>query len=352
MKFYNPPKFQYYGFLLSMPIIAWAWNYILYDERLYTDKRIWFISFPLIFILGMGSWVMHYQYDHFIRTKYPELNQTSRRVGYKLLTNVLVMTPSVLIILWIYHSFNVLGYTLQKDDVKWTIIVGFSVNMIFETLWEVVYILDKFKESLSEKEHLEQMSIEQEFENLKSQVNPHFLFNCFNTLSSLITEDKKQAEYFLNELSKVYRYLLRSNEFGVATLETEMKFIDSYCELLKTRHGDGLQVRVEIDKKYATYILPSLSLQLVVENAVKHNVVSKQQPLTIEIFTTSGKKLVVNNNLQLKRQKEYSTRIGLNNIRSKYKLLRVDGFQVIEGEQNFMVVMPLIWNQNNLPVKE
>jgi LytS/YehU family sensor histidine kinase len=173
------------------------------------------------------------------------------------------------------------------------------------------------------------------------------LFNCFNTLSSLISEDKKQAEVFLDELSKVYRYLLRSNEDGMATLESEIKFIESYYQLLKTRHGAALQMHVEIDKKYYPYQLPSLSLQLLVENAVKHNVVSKQQPLMIEVFTTSGKQLVVNNNLQLKQQKEKSTRIGLNNIRSKYKLLRQEGFQIVEGEKNFMVVLPLVWNQSN-----
>ena len=142
---------------------------------------------------------------------------------------------------------------------------------------------------------------EQEFENLKSQVNPHFLFNCFNTLSSLIQEDKKEAEKFLDELSKVYRYLLTNNEDGVSTVEKEVKFLESYYRLLKTRYGDGLHINIEIDKRYYPYLLPSLSLQLLVENAVKHNVVSRQKPLTIEVFTAAGNKLVVNNNLQRKQ---------------------------------------------------
>jgi LytS/YehU family sensor histidine kinase len=261
--------------------------------------------------------------------------------------NLLIMTPSVLVIFYVYDYFHIMGYRLQDGDLKWGLVAGICVNVVFETLWEVIYILEKYKESLSEKELIEKMNIKQEFENLKSQVNPHFLFNCFNTLSSLISEDKKQAEIFLDELSKVYRYLLRTNEDGMATLESEIKFIESYYRLLKTRYGPALQMQLEIDKKYYPYELPSLSLQLLVENAVKHNAVSRQHPLTIEVFTTSGKQLVVNNNLQLKQQKEKSTRIGLNNIRSKYKLLRQEGFQIVEGEKNFMVVLPLVWNQSN-----
>jgi two-component system LytT family sensor kinase len=215
-------------------------------------------------------------------------------------------------------------------------------------LWEAIYIINKYKESLSEKEMLEKMGIEQEFENLKSQVNPHFLFNCFNTLSSLIEVDRKQAEIFLDELSKVYRYLLRNNEDGISTVENEVKFMQSYYRLLKTRYGDGLNMNIEIDKRYYPYLLPSLSLQLLVENAVKHNIVSKQQPLMLEIFTAAGNKLVVNNNLQKKQKKEKSTYIGLNNIRSKYKLMNQNGFQVVEGEKNFMVVLPLVWNDKKI----
>ena len=163
-------------------------------------------------------------------------------------------------------------------------------------------------------------------------------------MSSLITEDKKQAEVFLNELSKVYRYLLRNNEDGLSTVENEIKFIRSYYGLLKTRHGEAVQLTIEIDKRYNAYLLPSLSLQLLVENVVKHNLLSKTQPLVIEIFTTAGNKLVVNNNLQRRTVKAPSNKVGLENIEAKYNLLNQTGFQVMEDGKNFTVVLPLIWN--------
>ena len=147
------------------------------------------------------------------------------------------------------------------------------------------------------------------------------------------------------ELSKVYRYLLRNNENGLSTLKSEVQFIDSYYKLLQTRHNEALLMTLEIDKKYEQYLLPSLSLQLLVENAVKHNQLSKKHPLVIEIFTTAGKKLIVNNNLQPRKIKSTSSRIGLQNIRSKYLLLDQNSLQILEDGKTFSVVLPLIWNK-------
>ena len=258
------------------------------------------------------------------------------------------MSACVMLIFFLYDALSILGYQLTSDDLKLGLIVGFCVNLIFETLYQADYVLEKYKESVEEKEMLQQLSMEQEFDTLKSQVNPHFLFNCFNTLSSLISEDKQKAETFLNELSKVYRYLLRNNEDGLSTVGNEIKFIQSYFRLLQTRHGDAVQINMEIDKRYEPYLLPSLSLQLLVENVVKHNVLSKNKPLEIDIFTTAGNKLVVNNNLQRRTIKAPSNKIGLDNIKAKYNLLKQAGFQIMEDDKNFTVVLPLIWNNTTI----
>jgi LytS/YehU family sensor histidine kinase len=129
-------------------------------------------------------------------------------------------------------------------------------------------------------------------------------------------------------------------------VDSEVKFIQSYYQLLQTRHGEAVQINIEIDKRYEPYLIPSLTLQLLVENVVKHNVLSKNKPLIIDIFSTAGNKLVVNNNLQRRSQKVPSGKVGLENIKAKYKLLRQRGMQVIEDGKNFTVVLPLIWNNN------
>ncbi len=344
-------RVQWYSFMAAMPLVDLGLNMIIFDERLFRDYRIWLISFPLIWCVGLLTWYGHVVYDSWAQKTFPALSQSARRIFTKCLVVFMIMSPSVILVFIFYDRIHLLEYELKVSDLKLGVLVGFSVNLIFLTLWEAMYIMEKQKESLGEKELVRQMSLQQEFEILKSQVNPHFLFNCFNTLSSLIVEDPKRAEIFLDELSKVYRYLLRNNETGLSTLKNELHFIESYFRLLKTRHGEAVQFNVEADKRYDNYLLPSLSLQLLVENAVKHNVLSKNKPLIIEVFTTAGNRLVVNNNLQRRTVKGLSNHVGLDNIKNKYDLLMQKGFQVMEEGKSFTVVLPLIWNNNNIEKK-
>ncbi|MFY7839364.1 MAG: sensor histidine kinase [Lacibacter sp.] len=343
MKLIKPPKLELYSFLFSMPLIDVALNVVLYKQRIWIDGSVWLISFPLMFLLGTISWFLHIQYENWVETKYPELNQTKQRIALKAAAFLLIMQPSVLLIFYVYDHFHILGYTIEKSDLLKGMFIGFSVNLVFETLYEGDYALTKYKETYAEKETLQELSLQTEFDALKNQVNPHFLFNCFNTLSSLITVDRQRAEEFLNELSIVYRYLLRNNEEGLSTLANEINFIKSYYRLLQTRHGEAVEIHIEIDKRYEPYLLPSLTLQLLVENVVKHNALSKNKPLVIDIFTMAGNKLVVNNNLQRRTVKAPSNNVGLENIKTKYTLLKQPGFQVMENEKNFTVVLPLIW---------
>ncbi|MEO5683992.1 MAG: histidine kinase [Chitinophagaceae bacterium] len=344
MKLYKPPKLELYSFLFSMPLITVVINQILFEERLWKEFNIWLFSVPLIFIIGTASWYSHIVYDDWVERKYPGLDESRQRIFRKLMVMFFLMPPAVLFIYFFYDYFHILGYQRKNIHLLKGLMVGLSVNVVFETLYEADFMFTKYKESKAERENIEQLSVAQEFDTLKSQVNPHFLFNCFNTLSSLITVDRQKAEAFLNELSKVYRYLLRNNEEGVSTVENEIKFIQSYYKLLQTRHGEAVQMNIQIDKRYNSYLLPSLTLQLLAENVVKHNVLSKNKPLVIDIFTTAGNKLVVNNNLQKRSVKAPSNNVGLQNINAKYELLKQPGFQVMEDEKNFTVVLPLIWS--------
>ncbi len=310
---------------------------------MWTDWKVWAVTAPIIYFMGYFSWYGHVQYTEFVIRKFPSIEQTGKRILYIIGMNLLVMTPSVILILYVFQSFHILGYSIAENDIKYAYLLGLSVNLIFGTLWEAVYIIDKYKENSIEKELLEKMQLQQEFDNLKQRINPHFLFNCFNTLSALITENKQKADKFLDELSKVYRYLLRNNESNMSTLESEIKFIESYWQLLKTRHDESLNFTISIDKKYYTYLLPSLSLQLLVENVVKHNSLSRQQPITISIRSTDKECLVVENNLARKKTRIDSTGIGLSTIREKYKLLRADNIEVDEfSDDKFTVKLPLI----------
>lgn len=345
MKWIRPSKQEWIAACCILPLLALTLNFLMFEERLFADANILLYSFPIVLGIAVTSWYWRTVIMHWLRIRFPRFSQTGIRLSLLALTHVFLVSFAITVIFYGYGLLNVFDFTFHPSDFSKALVLTAVVALLSTTFWEGDYTLNEWKRSIAENQQLEQLTIKQEFETLKSQVNPHFLFNCFNTLSSLIGEDKRAAEKFLNELSKVYRYLLRSNEAGLSTLEAELKFIQSYYELLHTRYGNALELHIAVDKKYEHYLLPSLSLQLLVENAVKHNIVSKSTPLVIEIFTTAGHKLLVNNNVQLKPAKAPSNKVGLQNIRAKYKLMNQPGFQVMEDKKGFCVVLPLLWSR-------
>ncbi len=344
MNLFKPTKIEWITFFTLMPVIGFILTYLLFGDR-QNQSEVFIDSFPVVFSIGFISWYLHILSMHWLRVKFPEFRQTIFRLFLLAIIHLTLISFSMVVFFYGFDAIHFMGYQLNVEKFKLSIVLGFAVTLVATTIWEGEYIFNNWKESLAEKELLQQLKLKSEFESLKSQVNPHFLFNCFNTLSSLINEDPDKAEKFLDEMSKVYRYLLRSNEDGLTTLHGELKFILSYFELLRSRYGNAVEINFEVDKKYEQYLLPSLSLQLLVENAVKHNIISRQQPLTIDIHTAPGNILVVNNNLQRKLIKAPSNHIGLKNIKSKYELLNEDGFQVLEDDNNFTVILPLLWSK-------
>lgn len=183
---------------------------------------------------------------------------------------------------------------------------------------------------------------------LQSQVNPHFLFNSLNSLSSISEENPQQATEYVDELSSEYRYLLRAGEQELTTLSIELSFIQSYFHLLKTRYGSSVRPELAVAEGCHDALIPPLTLQLLVENAVKHNRALPEEPLTIRIRTTEDGQLVVENNLQRRNVRVDSNGVELSNITDKYRLLNrfnLDGPIILlieEIEGWFRVTLPLL----------
>lgn len=347
MNLFKPTKAEWRTFFILMPVIDVISIYIMFGSVIWSAPKNLFIIFCINYIIGVLTLFVNVLVAHEIQAAFPQLKQTVKRVVLIVAAHIVILIAVFSLMFNIYDAISLFGFRKDLQQLNLSIWVVIAMVMISDCIWESDFIYKKYRESIIEKEGMQQLNIQQEFDTLKSQVNPHFLFNCFNTLSSLISENKEQAEVFLNELSKVYRYLLRNNENGLSTLQDELNFIRSYYNLLKTRYGDAIELNIEVDKKYNKYLLPSLSLQLLVENSVKHNIVSKDQPLLIDIFSAEGNRLAVNNNLQVKKIKMPSGKIGLANIRSKYYLLNVQGYEILEDDKTFTVVLPLIWNNSS-----
>jgi len=205
-----------------------------------------------------------------------------------------------------------------------------------------VYIINR-ERRIKHLEHLQKERIEFQFETLKSQVNPHFLFNSFNTLISIIEDSPKRAVEYVERMSQFFRSIVTYREKDVITLAEELDLLDNYYFLQKKRYGENLRLEINVpdDITNSRYI-PPLTLQLLMENAVKHNAVSRETPLTVEIFIGKHGKLTVHNNTNKKIRRETATGMGLQNIISRYKLLSDRTVEIKSDEHFFEVSIPLL----------
>lgn len=204
-----------------------------------------------------------------------------------------------------------------------------------------MFLLEKWRFSLAELERFKKENAEFRFESLRSQLNPHFLFNSLNTLASLIYENTEKAETFIRELADVYRYILEFREHELVKVSKELEMVRSYIYLVQLRFDQNLEMSVSISEQSGERMIAPMTMQMLIENAIKHNVISKKKPLTIRIYD-EGQYLIVENNMQKKESKEYSSNVGLKNIQSRYEFLTEERMEIIETQQLFKVKIPLI----------
>lgn len=203
------------------------------------------------------------------------------------------------------------------------------------------YSLQKWRENALRATNLEKEKSQVKFDNLKNQLNPHFLFNSLTSLDSLIQENPPLAREFLQQLSKVFRYVLKHKEKGLVNLETELNFIKNYVALLKTRFGDALMVNFNISQEVLDQQIAPVTLQILIENAIKHNIINEANPLVINLVNQENY-LLVENNIQKKKQVETSNGQGLSNLESLYSFLSENKLEIREANRVFSVKIPLV----------
>lgn len=209
-------------------------------------------------------------------------------------------------------------------------------------IYEAVYFYGKWNEANLEAEKYKTQQIVSQLESLKNQISPHFLFNSLNTLAAIIPEDASQAEKFTEKLSDVYRYILQYKDKELVFLNVELDFIESYLFMLKIRYPENLEVIIDIPNRYLNMHVAPLTIQILLENAIKHNVISKTSPLKIRIFIDDKEQIVVENELKLKTVAKNSTKTGLENVRKRYAYLSDKSIDVFQNQEIFKVSVPLI----------
>jgi LytS/YehU family sensor histidine kinase len=208
----------------------------------------------------------------------------------------------------------------------------------------ILFMIVKMRfKNIRKKEALAREKVQSQFDTLRNQINPHFLFNSFNTLNSIIQHDQQAAVAYVEKLSDYFRIVLEQREKDVITVREELSLVESYLFLQKRRFGDNLNVDIQLSSKTMNSLIPPMALQLLTENAIKHNVISRNKPLQISIYEKGGN-IAVSNSVQLKPTKEPSTGIGLDNISHRYRLLFKKDITTESNTNTFKVSLPIIGN--------
>jgi sensor histidine kinase YesM len=290
-------------------------------------------------------WLFNRQVIIWVRKRYGGLNQIAKRLGVQLII-VLLTIPFIGFLLTPFcHSiYGLIGLPdLFEPTVFQSIIATYFLVFALTTLYEAVYFFHKYNEAVVEKEQIQRAHIQGQLENLRNQINPHFLFNSLNTLMNLIPTDAERAMNYLSKLAKFYRYTVSKQEEHLVDLQSEMDNVRIYVDLLTERFHQGIRIELPETVPSGARILP-LCLQLLIENAVKHNIVAKRSPLCIEVQLSSNEEYIeIKNNIQRKIQEIDSTGMGLKNIRNRVAFYTDAPLVVIEEKDTFRVAVPLIY---------
>ena len=273
--------------------------------------------------------------------------------GVELLESVLAQYPDTIrMILTAYSDVNSIIDAINKGRIYRYISKPWNedeLTLIIEHALESYFLREENKKLVEDKARLQLLFERQQKENvisqlesLKNQVNPHFLFNCLNTLSALVHEDTEAAEKFIIKLTNVYRYVLDQKDKSLVRLDEELQFMRSFFFLQKIRFGENIHLsETGTSGNILNYYIPTLALQLLMENAIKHNIISHDKPLYIQVTVDEGLFLIVKNNYQ-KKENANNTGIGLNNLRERYSLItsQMPEFTIVNN--SFIARIPLI----------
>lgn len=350
MRLLNKKKrIQYLGFndiwfsIIGILIISTIANYLFNNPSERESIDLKFIGWFAALINVICYWIIIRSILIFLRKKYPNFKDDIRRI-----ISLLIAIISVILVVdytvgfLLAKFFTLLGYNSSHMVILKVLIPIIITVIMIMAIYEAVYYYVRLKKSIREEEQAKQVMIQAQLDTLRNQAQPHFLFNSLNTLRDIIDQDPKEhAKDFVDNLSNVYRFILESGNTNLTSIEKELKFAKAYVYIQSERFGDNLQMNWNIPEDKLTAMIVPMSLQLLIENAIKHNIVSRAKPLIIMV-TIKNDFLVVHNTIQPKSTKVPSTKIGLKNIEQRYALISSKLPEITNDGNQFTVSLPLL----------
>jgi sensor histidine kinase YesM len=313
----------------------------LITNRLYSYSEL-AACYLFFIVVAFLVWEGNVRLMYFIRERFP----WSKRSYYKIIialffANIVYsgVLSGVLLRLWQYCSHEPQG---ENQHLINTILIIIIAACFITNIYEILFLNLEKEYNESRVEQLNVAKAQAELEALKNQIDPHFIFNSLNTLSFLITRDPKSARLYNDTLARVYRYILSNKERDLVLLREEVEFISNYFYLLKIRFADAVSMSIEItDLSAENFLIPPISLQALVENAIKHNEFSEKKPLSIDVSISSDY-VIVRNVIHRRSNPQQTSKIGLNNLDNRYKLITKRNIQVENNFESFTVKLPIV----------
>jgi two-component system LytT family sensor kinase len=325
-----------------MPVMVLIVNSILLGQGYFSGVLIFFTATIIAGIILTTSWQVLTAIAVTLRKRFPKDVDLVKRLSIALLLFIIITALTFSCIFWIFERLIITKDFVDDARLKWVLMSGVIINIFVTLLHEGVAGFEKWKKTITETEALKTEYMQSRLLGLKSQLNPHFLFNSLNSLSCLIQESPIKAEKFLDEMSKVYRYLLKNSDEQLVTLEAELQFTRSYFYLLKERHGEGLDIEINVKRSFFERQLPPLTLQILLESAFNMNAINKEQPLKIELNITANGWLEIKNNVQRKISDSLADTTGIQNLSKKFRLL-CNKYIIVKDTGKYQVItVPLI----------
>jgi len=323
------------GFLISM-----VFRFLIPQAPGHHNAPIDTIAIILVTVI---TWEGNLQIDHRLNLRYSWVADTSRRLRLQLIISPLYTILIITLLIAVVHELidRKNGPPPPGHGIDPLFIPGIFTAFTVLALDISIQFFKGWKQSLIDVEKHKAESVSAQLENLKNQLNPHFLFNNLSVLASLVYKDQDKAVEFINELSKVYRYILENKNAELVSLQAELDFLEHYIYLLKIRFDSSISFDILIDDYCKSLFMPPMSLQMLVENAIQHNEASQSNPLRISIYT--GLKLItIKNPVNFRRDKIISSKTGLKNIESRYSFFTSQQVDITNDGKVFQVTLPLI----------
>ena len=332
--------------LIGIPLLAWV-AYLLFKPAFPVEVTQTWSGVLTCYFVGLVHtsiyWLIMRAILIGLRQRLPRLEQTGRRIGWLLLGALVgVLTVELFAMSFIDPFLRDGESGFISPPLLFTVAACMLLSVMVLAMYESVYFFVRYRQSLVEQERLAKANMQAQLAALKQQTNPHFLFNSLNTLADLIPEDPRLATQFVQRLSAVYRRILEYRHQELIDLGTELEALRDYVFLMQVRFQGKLRVELEVEPAYHRALVVPLSLQLLVENAIKHNVVSARQPLHVRV-KASEDRIEVRNDYRPRERGDESTGIGQQNIRRRYELLGYSQVMMAVSDDSYTVRLPLIW---------